>query len=144
MQVALLKRKFMIHIKYKLKSSEVHGIGFFADQDIKIGSVIYTASPKLDLNISNETFESLTENEKQEILYWGFWIEDQKVWHVDFDNSKFLNHSYKGNVTQDFKNPDAYLVATRDIENGEEMTQNYLEFESESDLARRGIAPEEK
>lgn len=130
----------MIHIKYKLKSSDTHGIGFFTDQDIKIGALIYTASPKLDLNISNETFESLSQNEKDEILYWGFWIENQKVWHVDFDSSKFLNHSSNGNVTQDFTNPDAYLTATRDIKSGEELTQNYLEFETAEDLARRGIS----
>lgn len=130
----------LIHIKYKLKSSDTHGIGFFADQDIKMGGVIHTASPELDLNISNDIFESLSKSEKDEILYWGFWIENEKVWHVDFDNSKFLNHSIeKINVTQDFSHPEAYLIATRDIGKGEELLQNYLEFETLGDLKRRGI-----
>lgn len=129
----------MLHIKYKLDKSNKHGIGLFADQDIKKGTVIYTASPLLDLNISNETFEKLTQIEKEEIRYWGFWIETQKVWHVDFDMSKFINHSLEATVTQDSDYEDAYLVATRDIKNGEELTQNYLEFESEEDLRNRGI-----
>jgi SET domain-containing protein len=129
----------MIHIKYKLDTSTLHGIGFFADEDIKKGVVIYTASPKLDLNITNDIFESLDQKEKDEILYWGFWIETDKVWHVDFDNSKFINHSFSANTTQDFTHPDAYLVASRDIQRGEEFTQNYLEFETENDLKRRGI-----
>lgn len=129
----------MLHIKYKLDRSAHHGIGLIADQDIARGALIYTASPKLDLNISNEVFESLDQKEKDEVRYWGFWVEKDKVWHVDFDMSKFLNHSFTANTTQDFSHPDAYLVAVRDIKKGEELTQNYLEFESENDLKRRGI-----
>jgi len=37
----------MIHIAYKLKTSDLHGIGLFADEDIKKGQLIYTASPYL-------------------------------------------------------------------------------------------------
>ena len=37
----------------------------------------------------------------------------------------------------------AYLVATRDIERGEELAQNYLEFETEDDLKKRGIKTED-
>lgn len=33
----------------------------------------------------------------------------------------------------------AYLIATRNIKAGEELTQNYPEFESKKDLRRRGI-----
>jgi len=133
-------KTIMIHIKYKLDKSKFHGIGLFADQDVKKSDLIYSASPALDLNISQEKFDALTDNEKEEIKYWGFWIEADKVWHVDFDNSKFLNHSHEGNVTQDFSHPDAWLVAARDIQAGEELTQNYLEFETEEDLKRRGIS----
>jgi uncharacterized protein len=130
----------MIHIKYKLDKSAVHGIGIFADQDVKKEQVIYTASPILDLNITQSQFDSLQDAEKEEVKYWGFWIESEKVWHVDFDNSKFINHSLTPNTTQDFSHPEAYLVATRDIRADEELTQNYLDFESEEDLKRRGIA----
>lgn len=129
----------MIHIKYRLDKSEKHGIGLFADQDIKKGELIYTASPTLDLNITKEQFESLNESEQREMKYWGFWIEKDKVWHVDFDVSKFINHSTEATVTQDTTKDDAYLIATRDIKAGEELTQNYLEFESEEVLKSRGI-----
>lgn len=130
----------MIHIKYKLDKSASHGIGLFADEDLKRGQLIYTASPLLDLNITQAQFDSLSDREKDEIRWWGFKIEDEGVWHVDFDVSKFINHSYEPTVTQDPGRKDAYLVATRDIQKGEELTQNYLEFESAEDLARRGIS----
>lgn len=129
----------MIHIKYKLRSSELHGIGLFSDQDIKKGSLIYTASPVLDLNISQDQFDSLSQNEKDEILWWGFFDKPSQKWHVDFDVSKFINHSFEATVTQNEQHDEAYLVAMKDIEAGEELTQNYLEFESEEDLSRRGV-----
>lgn len=129
----------MIHIKYKLDKSLSHGIGLFADDNLKAGQLIYTPSLTLDVNITQEQFDSLSDKEKDEIRWWGFKIEDEGVWHVDFDVSKFINHSYEATVTQDSRYKDAYLVATRDIKAGEELTQNYLEFETQQDLARRGI-----
>lgn len=130
----------MIHIKYKLDRSKYHGIGLFADQDIKKGTLIYTASPILDVNITQEQFDSLDDKEKQEVRWWGFFDEQSQKWHVDFDVSHFINHSNEGTVTQDSEYTEAYLVASRDIRAGEELTQNYLEFESEADLQSRGIS----
>lgn len=130
----------MIHIKHKVDTSSLHGLGLFTLEDIPKGGLIYTASPKLDLNLPTEDFESLDQKDKEEIMYWGFKIESQDVWHVDFDMSKFINHSHDSNVTQDFSKEDAYLTAKRDIRAGEELTQDYLEFETEEDLKRRGLA----
>jgi len=132
----------MIHIKYKLDKSKLHGIGLFTKEDLKKGQIVYTASPLLDVNITQEQFDSLNENEKAEIRYWGFWDEPNNVWHVDFDNSKFINHSFDPTLTQDPKHKNAYLIAMRDIKTGEELTQNYLEFESKEDLRRRDIKGE--
>lgn len=129
----------MIHIKYKLDRSDHHGIGLFADEDIPKGAIIYTASPTLDLNITQEQFDSLDEKEKAEVRYWGFFDEPSQKWHVDFDVSHFMNHSYDSTTTQDSNHDEAYLIATRDIKKGEELTQNYLEFETQEDLAARGI-----
>jgi uncharacterized protein len=129
----------MIHIKYKLDKSDKHGIGLFADEDLQKGQLIYTASPLLDVNITQEQFDTLSDREKEEFHWWGFFDEHTQRWHVDFDVSKFINHFEEGTVTQDTDHDDAYLVAVRDVKKGEELTQNYLEFESEEDLKRRGI-----
>jgi flagella basal body P-ring formation protein FlgA len=91
------------------------------------------------VNITQKQFDSLDEKERAEIRYWGFWDGSNNVWHVDFDNSKFINHSFNASLTQDPKHKDAYLVATRNIKVGEELTQNYLEFESKENLKKRGI-----
>jgi SET domain-containing protein len=130
----------MIHITYNLKTSDLHGIGLFAGENIKQGQLIYTASPLLDLNITQQQFDSLNKKEQDEILWWGFFDQPSQMWHVDFDVSKFINHSHDATVTQDQGHDEAYLIASRDIRSGEELTQNYLEFESEEELKRRGIA----
>lgn len=130
-----------MHIQYKLQDSGIHGVGLFADQDILEGQLVYTASPLLDLNINQETFDALSDAEQHEVRYWGFFDEPSQLWHVDFDVSKFINHmpAEQATVTQDNKHTDAYLIAVRDIKMGVELTQNYLEFESIDDLRNRGI-----
>lgn len=130
----------MLHIKYKLASSGIHGVGLFSDEDIAKGSLIYTANPLLDTNITQAEFDALNNSEKAEIRWWGFFDKPSSMWHVDFDVTKFINHSYKANVTQNLEHNEAFLVAARDIKKGEELTQNYLEFELKEDLAKRGIA----
>ncbi len=129
----------MLHITYKLDRSSKHGIGLFAGEDLVKGQLIYTPSPLLDVNITQEQFDSLDEKEKREILWWGFLDKQSGQWHVDFDVSHFINHAYDGTVTQDPSHTDVYLVAARDIKAGDELTQNYLEFETEDDLHKRGI-----
>lgn len=129
----------MLHKGYKISVSDLHGVGLFAAEDIKEGEVVYTASPLLDLNITQEQFDGLDEREKAEIKYWGYWDELAEKWHVDFDMSKFINHSFQATLTQNIDYETAYLVATRDIRRGEELTQNYLEFENLEDLKARGI-----
>ena len=129
----------MIHVKYKLKGSGLHGVGLFIDESVERGGLIYTASPLLDLNITQEQFDLLDQKEKDELLWWGFFDQPSQMWHVDFDVTKFINHSYEANVTQRDDHDEAYLIASRDIKAGEELTQNYLEFETQDDLTRRGI-----
>lgn len=130
----------MMHVKYILDRSGKHGIGLFAGEEIKKGQLVYTASPVLDVNITQQQYEDLSESERREIGYWGFWDEQSQRWHVDFDVSKFINHDVNATLTQDSNKNDAYLVATKDISENEELTQNYLEFETEEDLKKRGIA----
>lgn len=129
----------MIHIKYKLDKSDKHGIGLFTDEDLEPGQLVYTASPLLDVDITQAEFDSLTNAERSEIQWWGFYDEPSQMWHVDFDVSKFINHSEDATLTQDSSHEDAYLVTTRNIKKGEELTQDYSEFESKEDLKKRGI-----
>ena len=129
----------MLHIKYKLDRSKLHGIGLFTVENLGKRQLVYTASPILDVNLTQEQFNLLDEKEKKEVAYWGFWDESNRIWHVDFDSSRFINHSPNPTLTQDPNHKDTYLVTARALKAGEELTQNYLEFESKEGLIKRGI-----
>ena len=58
----------MMHIKYLLDKSKHHGIGLFTAENLKKGQLIYTASPLLDVNITQKQFDSLSEEEKDEFM----------------------------------------------------------------------------
>ncbi len=127
----------MILISHEIKCSPIHGIGLFTKQNVKMGELIARASPQLDVDVSALIFDSLDSKEQAEILYWGFYDPLRDTYHVAFDKIKFLNHSQNGNVTENMKTYDIFAV--RDIKSGEELTQNYLEFEGAEDLLSRGI-----
>jgi hypothetical protein len=117
----------MIHISYKILASKTHGIGLFADQDIKNGDLIYTPSPLLDVDLTPEQFEGLTENEKWEVMYYGYFNKHSGKYHVAFDAIRILNHGNAdvANVTQD---EEMVMTAKRNIQKGEELLQDYVEI----------------
>lgn len=116
----------MIHINYKIATSPIHGIGLFTDQDIKAGDLIYTPS-SLDVDISSDQFEKLSDSEKCEVMYYGYFNEYTNNYHVAFDAIRILNHAPQGiaSVTQ---TPMMIMTALRDIKKGEELLQDYIEI----------------
>jgi SET domain-containing protein len=122
----------MIHINYKISISNVHGIGLFTEQDIKKGDLIYTPTPLLDVDLTQEEFDTLTHQEQKELRYYGYFNKKTSRWHVAYDAIRILNHSPKGiaNVTQD---EDMTMTALRDISRGEEILQDYREIFLEDD-----------
>jgi len=117
----------MIYITYKIEKSNIHGIGLFADQYIKQGEYIYKPSPLLDVDITNNEFQSLNEKEQAQVKYYGYFNKKTQKWHVAFDAIRILNHAEgkNANVTQDL---DMIMTAKRDIAPGEELFQDYIEI----------------
>ena len=117
----------MIHISYKILASKTHGIGLFADQNNKGGDLIYTPSPLLDVDLTPEQFQGLTENEQREVMYYGYFNKYSGKYHVAFDAIRVLNHANTdvANVTQ---NEEMIMTAKRDIQKGEELLQDYVEI----------------
>ncbi len=125
----------MLHVKYKLAPSKLHGIGVFAGQDIPKDFCVVEASPLLDINLSKEEFESLADNERQEIMHHGHYDKVLDKWHVDFDMIRFANHSDHPNLKQKYNDKGYYIQSLRDVKKGEELTINYEDFE----VKRQGL-----
>lgn len=120
----------MLLIKAYLAKSKIHGIGLFAGQDIKSGTVIYKTSPGLDLELSEEQFKKIDDASKRLIQHYGYQSKENKKWHLAFDNIRFCNHSEKNNLTKSKIYGTDHLIATKNIKKGEELLQNYNEFEN--------------
>ena len=108
----------MLHIKYHLGLSSIHGIGVFAGEDISKDFCIAEASPLLDINLSAEEFDSLSENERREIKHHGHYDKVLNKWHVDFDMTRFANHSNNPNLIQKYNDKGYYILSLRNIKSG--------------------------
>ncbi len=126
----------MIHINYAISPSRTHGVGLFTTQPIHAGELIYTPNPLLDANVSAEQFANLSSSEQREIQYYGYFNKKTKLWHVAFDAIRMLNHASgdTANISQD---EDMVMTAKRDIAAGEELLQDYLDFDTPEELSKR-------
>lgn len=79
----------------------------------------------MDLYISDEELMKLDSDEIKTIKHYGFFDKEKKQWHYAFDDIRFCNHSSQGNIVL----KDGSLNAINAIKKGEEITQNYSEFE---------------
>ena len=124
----------MLLIKTKVKSSSVHGLGLFADEDISKNSVIWKFSPLLDIQIDEDDFEKLCQYEKDYINHFGYFSRKSNKYNLSFDDVRYINHSEQGNVTIDETKDEETeypVIAARDIKKGEEILQNYYEFDDD-------------
>lgn len=121
----------MLTIQASVRPSAIHGLGLFAEQDIPKGARIWNFSPGLDLEISQSDFNKLAQYEKDFLLFYGFKSKKTNNYHLSFDNVRFINHSVEGNVTidQSVNDIEYPLIASRNIKKGEEILQNYFEFD---------------
>jgi SET domain-containing protein len=118
----------MLVIKVKVKPSNAHELGLFADEPLKTGQVVVEPSTLgLDIELNDDDFNKLSKHEQDFISHYGFLNKFTKKHHLTFDNTRFINHSKNGNITAD--KDTGRLYTKRDIEVGEELTQDYAEFE---------------
>jgi SET domain-containing protein len=126
----------MLLIKATVRQSHIHNLGLFSDEDIPKGTKVWQFSPGLDLEVDPDIFEKMDQREKEIFLFYGFHSKKTGKYHLSFDNIRFMNHAQNGNITVDKTAEDVEypLIANRDIQAGEELTQNYFEFDEAHQL----------
>lgn len=131
----------MLLVKTVVKSSSIAGMGLFADQDIKKGNIVWKFTPETCSLFTQEQFQvllnSFHKTEKEIIKYYLTYSYYQKFLNgVIFclDNGRFVNHSDQANLAAPTHlAADAtwqYSIAQRDIQKGEELTENYNTYDS--------------
>jgi len=120
----------MIKINTEVGQSEIHGLGLFTLEDIEEGALVWEPTIGLDIKLGEEEFEKLKKEEKEFFLHYGYKDKDDGQYYLNFDHSRFINHDEDGNLS--VGEGGSNLIAKRKINVGEELTENYSEFEMAS------------
>jgi SET domain-containing protein len=115
----------MLQIKTKLDKSSNHGIGLFADQFIKKGTVTWKYTPEFDVSYDKEQVDKMPSIAKKRFLDFSYFDFKINKYILCFDDQRFINHSKNPNISS---KPEID-IANRDIQKGEELTCNYEDYE---------------
>jgi uncharacterized protein len=121
----------MIHPNTKLKyiNSEV-GYGVFATRDMPAGTLIYVRD-QLELTISQSEFLDLKKALQDQVEKFSY-IDENGDRIVSWDMGKYVNHNCDSNT---ISTGYGFEIATRDIKEGEEITDEYGIFNLEYEMS---------
>ena len=123
----------MLLVKTKIKSSDIAGIGLFADQLIPKGTYIWRFKKGFDIRVEKDYPSTLEEPAKSFFMTYAYQIPKTLQYVLCADNARFINHSDTPNThcVEDPEDVDCASVTSRDIEQGEELTVDYREFDTD-------------
>lgn len=122
----------MLLVKTRLAPSPIAGIGLFADEDIKKGTVTWRFMAAYDRLLSEADISNLPEPARTNILDHAYLDAASGLFVLCADNARFMNHADDPNTAgvHDAGSIEGYDVATRDIAAGEELTCDYRTFDA--------------
>jgi len=124
----------MLRVKTYLDKSQIDGIGVFANENIKVGQVVWHFVPSLDRVLDVTEWFAISEAghplDRNFLRKYAFLdIQTDKL-ILSGDNDRFTNHSGSPNTRP---NEIGDMIAVRDIMKGEEITANYYEIDRYAD-----------
>ncbi len=123
----------MLYVKTSVQQSKIHGLGLFADQFIPKGTVVWKFTSGFDQKFTREQILSFPELLQIYIYKYSWRSKKSKLYCFSSDNGKYFNHSEDPNVLSEYRNDEEEVITTaiKDIQIGEEITDNYSSFEDE-------------
>lgn len=115
---------------YTIKKSSIHGNGVFAARDIKEGErIVEYLGEKITKEESNRRGLEQEERAKQTGEGAVYIFELDEEYDIDgnfeYNDARFINHACETNCEAENIDGHIWIVATRDIEKGEEILYNY-------------------
>lgn len=136
----------MLQVKTYLDKSPIlnAGIGLFANEFIPKGTIIWKLDDTIDRIFTEEEYQKLNDLDKEFVDIYSFMYTGKYI--LCIDNARFFNHSNKPNCISDANDATnlGFTIAQRDIQIGEELTDDYSTFGySEEDLKYNGAGFDE-
>jgi len=112
----------MLFVKTIVQPSKIDGQGLFALTHISAGTMIcdWTVSSALIQDVPHLTIDYVKK--------YGWLDKGTHKLRVAIDDTRFINHSYKPNT---YTGADMCQYALRDIEPGDEITEDYSKFDAD-------------
>ncbi|MFX1310587.1 MAG: SET domain-containing protein [Promethearchaeota archaeon] len=131
-----LKKINPIEVYTEVKLSSIHGLGLFAKKLIPKGTTWWHARPQDVLIISKHQFQTLESSSKtssmnlffENLLIYSYYERDLDALIFCLDNSKFVNHSFNPNSGASEDENGFCAVALKNIQPGEEITEDYSKY----------------
>ena len=114
----------MLLVKTYLDKSAIHGLGVFAVQFIRKGTKIWRFVEGFDRFYSPKQFARLPKPARDFIKFHGYRVDGEILFTVD--NDRHMNHSDDANTYLH----NGYAIARSNIRKGEEITNDYREFDA--------------
>jgi SET domain-containing protein len=116
----------MLAVKTELRKSEIHGFGVFAAEFIPKCKVVWYFKEGFDHRVSEDFVDALPEPARSTLRHYSACWGGGYV--ISADDARFLNHSTKTPNLKSFDYPDC-SQAVHDIQIGEELLEDYSEFD---------------
>lgn len=129
----------MIRVKVKIKESDVHGIGLFADEFIPQGTTTWQYDEGIEKKITQEELDILPKNSKEFFLYYSYFDKVRNCFVLPIDHLRFINHTDNA-IKENIESTPDKDVAKRDIQIGEELLCNYSKFDADY-FSRMNMSP---
>jgi SET domain-containing protein len=123
----------MLVVKTILAPSDIEGLGLFARQHIPKGAIVWTFVPGVDALFDESAIEALPAVTQDICRRYAYLDPNSKKYVLCGDDARFENHSENPNTTGVYPEgqPFGIDIATRDIQEGEEITCDYRSFDAE-------------
>jgi hypothetical protein len=128
----------MLRVKAYIAPSGIHGIGLFAGEPIKKGSVVWGFDPPVDQRFSPQDVKGMSPEMKTFLSRYAY--SDRGTLVLCGDHARFMNHSPEPTCGNDPSRQ--YTLALRDIAQGEELTDDYVTMEDSWEPFTGIIEPE--
>ena len=130
----------MLLVKTTLGPSPIHGIGLFADQWVPQGTHIWEFTPGFDVKLSAAFVANAPEPLKSWLATHTYLSCISHTYILCSDDARFFHHAdHPNTVSREVAGEEEVVtVATRDIQPGEELTDDYRTCDGDFEDFRRG------
>ena len=124
----------MYKVQVRIADSTIEGKGVFAEEDIPKDKVVWIFTANHDILMTTDNFTALPNDTKLAMEKTGYISPWSGYWVFPpaNDPAQYTNHSSKNNLSAIFDakvSAEPYFIANRNIKKGEELTNNYHEFD---------------